>query len=685
MSLRWRVAVLGLLGLLWGMTGCRGADPEARRELESRGLRVEAATLVDCSRQGDLVGVRQLLAAGVPVDGRDAFGRTGLHAAAWGKHAEVLRLLLSSGASVDARDRLERTPLALAAARSAVDEARLLLDGGAGASARDQQGVTPLERAVWVGDAALTRLLVDRQADVRGMDTEGYTALHCAAYRGDTASMELLLSRGADIDAARSGGSTPLQVALLPPNHVDAVALLVGKGARVDVRDENGTTPLHRAAWDGNPRLLALLLGGKIDCNPRDVWGATPLHRVGNKDIAPSARVARMLLDRGAELNALTHAGETPLDVARQRGLTRVAKVLVSRGGQPGPGAKAAPDEATVRKRLAAIPLPPAVEPPPRRAQVDALRRRLCEVLAQGRLPIIDTEFHLTPLVTVEDLLDLADQNDVALTWVGPAPRSGSAVSTVLAEAFPQRFVPVTVHGQEIDWIRGSPELLAQLARDAASGRYFALGEFECHRNCGLWSDRYTCTPADSPQMDFVCTISERYGLPVLMHQEYEDRLLPQVERLLDRHPRAVLVWCHGGRYGSAQGAARLAQVETVASLLRRHPNLHFNLINTLTMGGAAPHDAIVREPGTRRVRLTPEWRDLIVAFPDRFVLDTDASNIRIAWYSQIIGTVRAGILENLPPEVAWQVAYGNAWRLMTGEALPPPGLPASGASPGAR
>ena len=62
--------------------------------------------------------------------------------------------------------------------------------------------------------------------------------------------------------------------------------------------------------------------------------------------------------------------------------------------------------------------------------------------------------------------------------------------------------------------------------------------------------------------------------------------------------------------------------------------------------------------------KLTPEWRGLFEKYPDRFLLGSDTwISERWASYGEIMAGYR-GWLKQLPPDVAKQIAHGNARRL---------------------
>ena len=96
-----------------------------------------------CCISAILDPVKQLPAAGAPVDAREQNGTTPLMAAALEGHRQVVELLLASGAAVNARTADGQTPLMYAAINGSPDIVNLLLARGADINARDQNGQHP--------------------------------------------------------------------------------------------------------------------------------------------------------------------------------------------------------------------------------------------------------------------------------------------------------------------------------------------------------------------------------------------------------------------------------------------------------------------------------------------------------------------------------------------------------------
>ena len=188
-----------------------------------------------------------------------------------------------------------------------------------------EAGVTPLHTAVVNGHVKLVELLLKNEADVNARrDNDGATPLYAAAERKHVKLVRLLLENGANVDASRTDGNTPLYVAVRE-GHVEPVELLLKKKANVNAsRTDDGATPLHAAAVSGHVDVVKLLLklDNKADINARKSNLYTPLHsaiRHEHVDDSRAIAIVKLLLESGADKNAKSHLGETPLKLARCR------------------------------------------------------------------------------------------------------------------------------------------------------------------------------------------------------------------------------------------------------------------------------------------------------------------------------------------------------------------------------
>jgi ankyrin repeat protein len=148
-------------------------------------------------------------------------------------------------------------------------------------------------RAVNVDNARTVTELLERGFDPNTKSESGQVALFLAM-RDDAPKVAaaLLASPALDLDATNAMGETPLMMAALK-GRLDWSKKLIERGAKVQ---KPGWAPVHYAATGPNTELLA------------------------------------MLLDRGAEINALAPNRNTPLMMATRYGSEDSVKLLLRRG-----------------------------------------------------------------------------------------------------------------------------------------------------------------------------------------------------------------------------------------------------------------------------------------------------------------------------------------------------------------
>lgn len=148
-------------------------------------------------------------------------------------------------------------------------------------------------------------------------------ALTRAVAQGDMDQVQTLIKQGADVNADIKGGVTFLHIALLQ-GHEEVAALLIAGGADTRAKMMDGTTPLHLAAMRDCRLVAAFLLDDGADVNATGGQG-TPLHLAAT---AGHKEMAALLISKGADLAAKNQAGQTPLEVAKQKGHSGLYELL---------------------------------------------------------------------------------------------------------------------------------------------------------------------------------------------------------------------------------------------------------------------------------------------------------------------------------------------------------------------
>ena len=164
-----------------------------------------------------------------------------------------------------------------------------------------------------------------------------------------------------------------------------------------------------------------------------------------------------------------------------------------------------------------------------------------------------------------------------------------------------------------------------ELAAGTAAGPYRGLGEFHL----------YDSANADGPTARRLMQLAEQRRLVVLAHVDDV-----AIERLLAHAPSARLVWAHTGIGG--------VPIERVRALLERHPTL---------VGELSYRPGLTDGDGG----LAPEWRALMLAMPERFVVGSDTwINARWDDYEALMRQARRW-LGGLPAPVAERIGWENA------------------------
>ena len=260
------------------------------------------------------------------------------YAALCGFQDVVEHLVVNDSENVDASGGYHLTPLVAALAGGHLQTANFLCDGGADPNVRGYNGTIPLHSAAYYGEFEVVQILLKYKAGVNARQ-DGMTPLHFASQGS--------YERGPNIG----------------PSLSNVARLLLEHGAEVNAQDDDRETPLHLAARYGRVEVVRVLLmhvanqGAEDDgrktasqvvvlseyVNARNALDNTPLHLAsqnfgyGYDGISLSlSNIARLLLEHGADVNALKDGHSTPLHVAARYGRVEVVRVLLEHGANVG-------------------------------------------------------------------------------------------------------------------------------------------------------------------------------------------------------------------------------------------------------------------------------------------------------------------------------------------------------------
>ena len=335
----------------------------ARRRGRSRTppCRRARRVLMTAARTGNAAAIRVLLVRGADPNLRDGFrGQTALMWAAARNNADAVHALAELGADLHAKtETVERAPggnrlfyappptgftaLLFAARGGHIDAVQVLLAAGADINDTLSDGQSALVVAVANANWELADYLLDRGADPN-LAGAGWNALHQIARTrrmntgfgfpgpipsGSVDSIDVLkkmIDVGGDVNARMTTngmkdgqrnrlnrlGATPFFLAAKVTD-TEAMRVLLDAGADATVPSADGTTPL-------------MVASGVAIWNPGEDGGSLP----GQEDEVLEA--VKLCLEHGNDINAANYRGMTALHGAAFRGANNVVEYLVEQG-----------------------------------------------------------------------------------------------------------------------------------------------------------------------------------------------------------------------------------------------------------------------------------------------------------------------------------------------------------------
>ena len=239
----------------------------------------------------------------------------------------------------------------------------------------------------------------------------------------------------------------------------------------------------------------------------------------------------------------------------------------------------------------------------------------------------------------LSDVLTRMQRNGVRAVLANSRPNDGTRALAEAGAATTQAGVTVVPfvrlyrdRGDYDNWFRDDTiyqMVQAELARGTPAGPYRGLGEFHL----------YDSANANETVARQLMALADSRGLAVLAHVDDV-----AIDLLMANTPskgqQTRLIWAHTGIGGTP--------VARVDALLARYP---------LLMGELSYRPGLTCDGGM----LCPEWRALLLKYPNRFVIGSDTwVNQRWQYYDELMQGYRTW-LGGLPPEVARAIGWDNA------------------------
>jgi Amidohydrolase len=248
-----------------------------------------------------------------------------------------------------------------------------------------------------------------------------------------------------------------------------------------------------------------------------------------------------------------------------------------------------------------------------------------------AELPLVDAHIHYShdawDVVPPKEAVAILRRAGLKRALVSSSNDEGT--QKLVAEA-PDLIVPelrpYRMRGDAGTWVHESA-IIPYVEERLRKYTYVAIGEFHLFG-----------ADADLPVPRRIVELARQYGLMLHAHSDAE-----AIDRLFRQYPDARILWAHAG----------FERPERVREMLRKHRNLWADL--------AFRSD---HAPGGK---VTPEWREAFLEFPDRFMVGTDTYVPERWHFVPEHAAFSRGWLTDLPADVAERIAWKNGEALFGG------------------
>ena len=252
-------------------------------------------------------------------------------------------------------------------------------------------------------------------------------------------------------------------------------------------------------------------------------------------------------------------------------------------------------------------------------------------VAAASELPIFDAHVHYShdawSVVPPKDAIAILKKAGLKRALVSSSDDEGT--QKLLKEA-PDLIIPelrpYRRRGELSSWVR-DPDNLKYVEELLKKNKYVAIGEFHLYG-----------ADADLPIPRRIVELAKQHGLVLHAHSDAD-----AIDRIFQQDPGARVLWAHSGF--EAPGKVR--------EMMRKYKTLWADLAFRSEHGSGG--------------KVPPEWREVFVEFPDRFMVGTDTFVPERWHYVPDHAAFSRAWLADLPSELAERIAWKNGEALFGG------------------
>lgn len=250
----------------------------------------------------DRAYIQYILSKGLDLNDEDMFGYIPLHIAVGANNRELIDIFLQHGADINCVDGLKCNCLFKT---YDIETVKYLIERGANVNQVNKYGEIPLFNVTWYYD--LAKLYIESGSDIHQKDELGFSILFSIIMNNNYKLLKYLIEKKSiDINDTSKDGFNSLIWFFINRRFIN----------RKFVNEIN----------EKDKSILKLLIKNKININHQDKYQNTALHYAVRYEY--EKEFIRILLDNSAKVEIKNIQGETPLDIAVEKGRKDIIDLL---------------------------------------------------------------------------------------------------------------------------------------------------------------------------------------------------------------------------------------------------------------------------------------------------------------------------------------------------------------------